>query len=50
MAHLFTLGWLTTSLMGALYQFLPVALGQSIARDGRTVSIHGWVMYGQELA
>ena len=31
--HLFTLGWLTTSLMGALYQFLPVALGQSIASE-----------------
>ncbi len=29
--HLFTLGWLTTSIMGALYQFLPVALGQPIA-------------------
>lgn len=24
--HLFTLGWLTTSILGALYQFLPVAL------------------------
>ncbi len=24
--HLFTLGWLTTSIMGALYQLLPVAL------------------------
>ncbi|MHB1168585.1 MAG: hypothetical protein ACYC28_04815, partial [Longimicrobiales bacterium] len=22
--HLFTLGWITTSIMGALYQFLPV--------------------------
>ena len=31
--HLFTLGWLTTSIMGALYQFLPVALGQSIASE-----------------
>jgi hypothetical protein len=29
-AHLFTLGWITTSIMGALYQFLPVALGESI--------------------
>jgi len=28
--HLFTLGWITTSIMGALYQFLPVALGESI--------------------
>jgi len=28
--HLFTLGWMTTSIMGALYQFLPVALGEPI--------------------
>lgn len=28
--HLFTLGWITTSILGALYQFLPVALGTSI--------------------
>lgn len=28
--HLFTLGWITTSIMGALYQFLPVALGRPI--------------------
>lgn len=26
-AHLFTLGWITLSILGALYQFLPVALG-----------------------
>ena len=25
--HLFTLGWLTTTIYGALYQLLPVALG-----------------------
>lgn len=31
--HLFTLGWLTTSIMGALYQFLPVALSQEIASE-----------------
>ncbi|MBW7932984.1 MAG: hypothetical protein H3C62_05090 [Gemmatimonadaceae bacterium] len=31
--HLFTLGWLTTSIMGALYQFLPVALNQAIASE-----------------
>lgn len=31
--HLFTVGWLTTSIMGALYQFLPVALGQPIASE-----------------
>lgn len=28
--HLFTLGWLTTSIMGALYQLLPVVLSQPI--------------------
>jgi hypothetical protein len=28
--HLFTLGWITTSIMGALYQFIPVALGVGI--------------------
>lgn len=28
--HLFTLGWITTSIMGALYQFLPVALGDPV--------------------
>lgn len=33
MTHLFTLGWLTTSILGALYQFLPVALGQAIAAE-----------------
>jgi hypothetical protein len=31
--HLFTLGWITTSIMGALYQFLPVALGESIRSE-----------------
>lgn len=31
--HLFTLGWITTSIMGALYQFLPVALNQPIASE-----------------
>lgn len=29
-AHLFTLGWITTAILGALYQFLPVALGAPI--------------------
>jgi hypothetical protein len=28
--HLFTLGWITTTIMGALYQFLPVALLEPI--------------------
>jgi len=30
LTHLFTLGWITTSILGALYQFLPVALGNPI--------------------
>ncbi|MDT8342339.1 MAG: hypothetical protein RQ751_12570 [Longimicrobiales bacterium] len=28
--HLFTLGWITTSIMGALYQLLPVALEREV--------------------
>ena len=32
--HLFTLGWITLSIMGALYQFLPVALDRSIQWPG----------------
>lgn len=32
--HLFTLGWITMSIMGALYQFLPVALGEPIRSVG----------------
>lgn len=28
--HLFTLGWLTTTIFGALYQLLPVALGSQV--------------------
>lgn len=32
--HLFTLGWITTSIMGALYQFLPVALARNIRWTG----------------
>jgi hypothetical protein len=31
--HLFTLGWITTSILGALYQFLPVALGTPIRSE-----------------
>jgi len=31
--HLFTLGWITTSIMGALYQFLPVALGVAVRSE-----------------
>jgi len=28
--HLFTLGWITTSILGALYQLLPVALDRAV--------------------
>ncbi|MDT8369459.1 MAG: hypothetical protein RQ745_09655 [Longimicrobiales bacterium] len=28
--HLFTLGWITTAIMGALHQFMPVALGRPV--------------------
>ncbi|MCZ7682959.1 MAG: cbb3-type cytochrome c oxidase subunit I [Sandaracinaceae bacterium] len=31
--HLFTLGWITTSILGALYQFLPVAVGVPIRSE-----------------
>jgi hypothetical protein len=31
--HLFTLGWLTTTIFGALYQLLPVALGAPIRSE-----------------
>jgi hypothetical protein len=31
--HLLTLGWFTTSIVGALYQFLPVAVGVPIASE-----------------
>jgi hypothetical protein len=33
-AHLFTLGWITLSIWGALYQFLPVALGEPVRWQG----------------
>lgn len=32
--HLFTLGWITTSIMGALYQLLPVALHREVRWPG----------------
>lgn len=32
--HLFTLGWITLSIFGALYQFLPVALSEPIRWPG----------------
>lgn len=41
--HLFTLGWISTSILGALYQFLPVALGQPIA--WRTVAWAGGAVH-----
>lgn len=34
LTHLFTLGWITTSIMGALYQFLPVALDRPVRSIG----------------
>ena len=41
--HLFTLGWITTSIQGALYQFLPVAL-QTPIRSRRLAEL-GLAMY-----
>jgi hypothetical protein len=46
--HLFTLGWITTSILGALYQFLPVALGVPI-RSQRWAHISFW-LYAPGLA
>ena len=40
--HLFTLGWITTSIMGALYQLLPVTLDRSI-RWPRVAGVTLWV-------
>lgn len=39
--HLFTLGWLTTTIFGALYQLLPVALGAPI-KSVRTGHVSFW--------
>lgn len=39
--HLFTLGWLTTTIFGALYQLLPVALGAPV-RSIRLGHIEFW--------
>lgn len=42
--HLFTLGWITTSILGALCQFLPVAVGTPIRSQGAaylTLMLHG---------
>jgi hypothetical protein len=39
--HLFTLGWLTTTIFGALYQLLPVALGAPL-RSTRVAHASFW--------
>ena len=39
--HLFTLGWLTTTIFGALYQLLPVALGAPL-RSARVGHASFW--------
>ncbi len=42
--HLFTLGWITTSIMGALYQLLPVVLGQAVRwRALAVATLAAWV-------
>jgi cbb3-type cytochrome oxidase subunit 1 len=40
--HLFTLGWLTTTIFGALYQLLPVALGTPL-RSERLGHVSFWL-------
>jgi hypothetical protein len=40
--HLFTLGWLTTTVFGALYQLLPVALGAPL-RSTRLGHVSFWM-------
>ncbi|HEX7117944.1 MAG TPA: hypothetical protein VF212_04115 [Longimicrobiales bacterium] len=40
--HLFTLGWITTSILGALYQFLPVALLEPV-RSERLAHVSYWL-------
>jgi hypothetical protein len=43
-AHLFTLGWITTSIMGALYQLFPIALGAPVRwrwLGWVTLALHG---------
>ena len=46
--HLFTLGWITLSILGALYQFLPVALGVPIRSE--RVAHATFVLYAPGLA
>ena len=40
--HLFTLGWITTSILGALYQFLPVVLLEPV-RSERMAHLGFWL-------
>jgi hypothetical protein len=47
-AHLFTLGWITTSIMGALYQLLPVVLGTTARWPG--LGYPALLLYGPGLA
>src|SRR5690606_13130662 len=47
-AHLFTLGWITMTVQGALYQFLPVALGAPI-RSERVAHL-SFLLYAPGLA
>jgi hypothetical protein len=49
-AHLFTLGWITTTIQGALYQFLPVALrvpirSERLAHVGFGLYVPGLVLF-----
>ena len=53
--HLFTLGWITTTILGALYQFLPVALGvpvrsERVAHVGLALYAPGLVLFVAGLA
>lgn len=48
--HLFTLGWITTTILGALYQFLPVALlvpirSERVAHLGFGVYVPGLALF-----
>ncbi len=44
--HLWTLGFITTSILGALYQFLPVALGVSIRSERAAHASFGLLALG----
>jgi hypothetical protein len=48
--HLFTLGWITTTILGALYQFLPVALqvpirSERVAHVGFALYVPGLLLF-----